>query len=102
MRMSHLTSISKDVRARVYERDSIDGAPNCIFCGSPYMIEVMHYIPRSQGGKGIEENLACGCWRCHQELDNGKDPQAKRERFKEYLMSKYPNWNEDDLKVWKE
>ena len=96
-----MTSIPPKVRARVLERDSYDGAPCCIFCGSPYRIEVMHYIPRSQGGRGVEENLACGCSKCHQELDNGADSQGKREYFKSYLESQYPDWEEGKLRATK-
>ena len=101
MSMRSLTSIPPKVRARVMERDSIDGTPICIFCGRTYGLQIMHLIPRSQGGKGIEENLAVGCVFCHQELDNGKNPEGKREYFRAYLQATYPDWDEEKLKVRK-
>jgi len=97
------TGISAKVRRIVLERDGEKyGAPCCIFCGSPHGLQIMHYIPRSQGGRGIPENLACGCVKCHGELDNGKDPEKKRQYFREYLKEQYPGWNESELKVRKE
>ena len=57
----------------------------------------MHYIARSQGGLGIEQNVGCGCIECHNDYDNGKKVIEYKEVFKEYLKGKYKNWNEKDL-----
>jgi 5-methylcytosine-specific restriction endonuclease McrA len=94
-------SISPKVRKEVYERDSWDGATCCIFCGSPYRIEVAHFIPRSLGGLGIVENLAAGCIDCHKLLDYGFPEQRKEKRtlFRNYLIYRYgESWNEELLK----
>ena len=90
------TDISQKVRRRVYERDSFDGRVCCIYCGSPYNIELAHYIGRAQMGKGIEENLASLCHNCHQTMDNGQGSHI-RDFVREYLSRKYKNWSERDL-----
>lgn len=88
------TEISPKVRARVYQRDSWDDTPCCIFCGRPWP-EVHHYVERSRGGLGIEENLVCLCTQCHTNLHGG-DEDIKR-YARAYLQDKYPNWNEKAL-----
>lgn len=82
----------------------------CIFCKMNYHNEdltefekagfqIMHYIPRSQGGLGIPQNGAVGCIGHHIMLDNGNQGRADemKELFRNYLKSRYPNWNEKDL-----
>lgn len=63
------------------------------------LMSIMHYIPRSKGGLGIEQNGALGCQYHHSMLDNGH--QGRRvemlEMFKGYLQSHYDNWNEEEL-----
>lgn len=93
--MKEQTKIDENVRRVVYERDSWDGAPCCIYCGRPYP-EVHHYVERSRGGLGIEENLVCLCKRCHTEYHNTGSPDIK-EFIREYLMNHYEDWNEDEL-----
>ena len=85
------------VKEAVYERDG--GA--CVWCakrGDP----VAHYIPRSQGGLGVEENILTLCWSCHLRFDQSTEREKMREFFKRYLKSKYPNWNEKKLIYKKE
>lgn len=88
---------------KIWNRDR-----GCIFCTmeykrpvgvKSYMLEVkdiMHYIPKSAGGLGIEENGAVGCRYHHHMMDNGN--QGAREEmlqmFADYLRGKYPNWDE--------
>lgn len=96
--MKEFTGISKSAREEVLERDSIDGHPCCIYCGSPRHLEIAHYIPRSRGGMGIPENLAVLCTKCHKELDNGSDITLTRdikEVFRDWLEYNYPGWNEE-------
>lgn len=100
-------------REVIYERDQ----HHCIFCAAGYrmdeidpygttIMEVMHYIPRSQGGLGSRRNSAIGCKSHHMMLDNGsKGYRAEmQDIFREYLQSNYSNWNEEDLvyNKWKE
>ena len=89
------TGISKSVRQKVYERDSWDGAACCVYCGRPYP-EIHHYIERSRGGLGIEENLVCLCTVCHKQLHDTGDKRIKR-FIKEYLQEHYEGWAEESL-----
>lgn len=89
------TEIPKRVREKVYERDSYDGAPCCIICGSPYNIEVHHLVERSRGGMGVEENLVCLCSRCHRKLHDTEDGEIKG-FIREYLSNHYDGWDESN------
>lgn len=90
-------------RVRINERDG-----GCIFCRMRYHMEgadsyntsiheIMHYIPRSQGGLGIGRNAAVGCKYHHVMLDESTHREEMRELFKKYLQSMYRDWNEKDL-----
>lgn len=71
----------------------------CVVCGQPG-IPNSHYIKRSQGGLGIEQNVVCMCVECHNAYDNGKDEKkAKmmRDKVKKYLKRQYKGWKEKDL-----
>jgi hypothetical protein len=56
-------------------------------------------------GLGIEENGVCGCRYHHSLLDNGNKGlrQEMLSIMEEYLKSKYPDWDKDDLvyKKWR-
>lgn len=93
---SKATEISNKVRQRVKERDG-----GCIFCQMgmwvpypQYRFEIMHYINRSQGGLGIEENLAVGCSFHHGQMDNGTGVVEMKGRLAEYLRGLYPGWDD--------
>jgi len=96
-RRSKACEFPKEVRKRIKERDK-----SCIFCqrmgysGFP-ATQIMHYVARSQGGKGIEQNGAWGCALHHKQLDNGMESTIMKEYFKEYLEDMYPDWNVKDL-----
>ena len=93
-------------REAIVQRDNAQ----CIFCAIEYHMEgatwldlevksIMHYIPRKQGGLGIEQNGAVGCHWHHHMLDNGSS--GRREEmlsiFRNYLQSNYKNWDEKQL-----
>jgi 5-methylcytosine-specific restriction endonuclease McrA len=84
---SKACDISQAVKERVWERDS----HRCIFCGSPQAMPNAHFIPRSKGGLGIEQNIVTACIYCHQLMDQGTFSQRheKQKRAKEYLDNKY-------------
>ena len=89
------TNISAETKKRVYERDK-----GCIFCGSPLGLPEAHFIPRSKGGSGGEKNIITACrYTCHKKLDSGTKDERNAYRFiaKRHLMSKYADWNEEDL-----
>lgn len=55
--------ITLAVKEAVADRDSFDGWPNCLLCGTPAPVNnrlafsSAHYISSSQGGLGVEENI---------------------------------------------
>ena len=66
---------SQEARTRIWNRDQ-----GCIFCQMNYHmapeeftatkdLQIMHFIPRSQGGLGVPENGAVGCIYHHMLLD---------------------------------
>nr|DAR05108.1 MAG TPA: 5-methylcytosine-specific restriction enzyme A [Caudoviricetes sp.] len=87
--------ISPSVKRKVWARDK----ERCIFCQSPYAAPEAHYIRRSQGGLGIEQNIFTACRRCHRRFDEGtKEQREQMKRWaKSYLQSKYAGWKEEGL-----
>ena len=95
----------RNTKKRIRERDE-----RCIFCEMGYFNEcksdlllfttdIMHFIPKSQMGLGIEENGALGCRYHHDLLDNGNKGLRKDmlNRSEEYLKRIYPGWEKDKL-----
>lgn len=90
-------SIPPDVKEAVWERDN----HCCIICGSPFAFPDSHYIRRSHGGLGIEQNIVTMCRKCHRVYDQGE--RTEMELFvADYLKSKYPDWAEKKLIYRKE
>ena len=89
------TAIQKQVKEIVWYRDR----RRCIFCKKlvPIFNANAHYIPRSAGGKGIEENMFTACDFCHNEQDNGLNTKQYDLEAERYLKSKYPKWNKSKL-----
>lgn len=88
--------ISSKVRKIVEVRDN----KTCVICGQPG-IGNSHYIRRSKGGLGIEQNVVCMCIECHNAYDNGKDEEIVvfiRNKTREYLKRQYgESWKEENL-----
>lgn len=85
------TDISKSVREKVLQRDSIDGCPCCVSCGRPFLnggAHLHHVKKRSQCGAGVEDNLVTLCFACHSAIHNGD--KEIQEYCEAYLKSKYP------------
>lgn len=89
----------KETCELIAERDGNE----CLFCKMQYHMDkcrsemllgipdIMHYINKSQGGLGIEENGVLGCRYHHGLLDNGNlglRPEML-EIMKEHLMQQY-------------
>ena len=62
---------------------------------------VRHFIPRSAGGLGIEENGLTLCFDCHYAFDHTPQRAELRQHLKAYLQECYPDWNEDALRYKK-
>ena len=109
-----LLQFDKETIRKIQIRDDY----TCLFCKLGYHMEkynpnsldfiihdIMHYVPKSKMGLGIEENGVEGCRFHHSLLDNGNKGLRKEMLglMKEHLQSLYTNWNERDLKYskWK-
>lgn len=88
-RQTRAVDIAPAVKRRVWERDG----HGCILCGSPFAAPDAHYIPRSRGGLGIEENVVTLCAVCHGRYDNGEGRKAMEAEIRRYLRGKYPGWD---------
>ena len=90
--------IPRAVKERVWKRDR----GKCIVCGSRYAWPNSHFIRRSQGGLGIEENIVTMCLDCHREYDQGANRRVIEARTEQYLKSLYPDWDREKLvyKKW--
>lgn len=90
---SKACNITPKVKAAVWERDH----HRCILCGNAAAMPNAHYIPRSQGGLGVEENIATLCCNCHRQYDQTTQRKALGEEIRDYLKSKYKDWDESKL-----
>ncbi len=89
------TDIPAKVKAAVWERDN----QCCILCGKRGNPEA-HYIPRSQGGLGIEENIVTLCRDCHFRYDATTERGTLKVFIKDYLNMHYPNFT-DEQRIYK-
>lgn len=89
-------SISQEVKKRVWDRDQHE----CVLCHRwvPLRCACAHFVPRSQGGLGVEENIITLCDDCHREMDNGKRSKHLKAQARAYLEQEYGFFNEGDLK----
>lgn len=112
IRMSRHTKqlqFNRRTKEAVTERDR-----ECLFCKMHYHMDckspmlyqikdIMHYIPKSSSGLGIEENGVLGCRYHHGLLDNGS--RGLREEMlkimENHLKACYPEWDRDKLKYQK-
>lgn len=96
-RRTKAVDIPQEVKHKVLARDG----EACVWCGKrgdPWC----HFIPRSHGGLGIEENTLTLCYECHMRYDQTANREKMKEFFKDYLKSKYPDWDEEKLIYKKE
>lgn len=97
-RRAKACDIPKKVKEIVWERDN----HQCIICGNHRAMPNSHFIRRSQGGLGIEENIVTMCMMCHSMYDQYIDRERMESYTEQYLRSKYPNWDKEKLiyKKW--
>ena len=91
MSRKQYTDIPPKVKAEVLARDKW-----CVFCGKQGSPNA-HYLPRSKGGLGIEQNILTLCWECHNRYDHTTERQKMMEFFRNYLKDIYPDWDEEEL-----
>lgn len=92
-KMTRACQISTKVKQKVRERDN----DVCVLCGSPYGEPNAHYIARSHGGLGVEENTLTLCYKCHTAYDNSANRRCIKEILKNHLRKHYPDWDEERL-----
>lgn len=88
--------ISQKIKEIVWNRDS----QKCICCGRwvPKTCANAHFIKRSQGGLGIEENIVTLCSECHYQEDFGLNTKLYEEYIENYLKGIYgQDWNKEKL-----
>lgn len=95
----------KATSEKIFARDHGE----CIFCQMGYHMEgwtpqaggydIMHFIPKSHQGMGIEQNGVLGCRYHHHMMDNGNKGLRKEmlKLLESYLRSIYPDWNRNML-----
>lgn len=108
MRRTDALSIPYSVKQAVADRDCVEGWPCCILCGkpapsrAPLSFSCAHFIARSQGGLGIEENILTLCPTCHREYDQTDQRKVLRPILAKHLRENYKSWSEDQLTYKKE
>lgn len=91
---SKACDITKGVKKKVWERDG----QRCIVCWSRNAMPNAHFIPRSKGGLGVEQNIVTLCQDCHRAYDQTPQRPIHQAFIRNYLKEKYgPTWNEEDL-----
>lgn len=93
---SKACEISQKVKEIVWNRDE----QKCIYCGRyvPQTCANAHYIKRSQGGLGIEQNIVTLCPECHYQEDHGLNTKLYEEYIENYLKGIYgANWDKSKL-----
>ena len=96
-RETRSTAISPATKKKVWKRDFC----RCVLCGSINAGPHCHYIRRSQGGLGIEENIWTGCQSCHDAFDSESTDGPLHARMRDYFKTLYPQWDESKLKYKK-
>lgn len=86
---TRITDISPRVKKAVWERDH----RRCVVCGNTQAMPNAHvFVSRAHGGKGIEENIATLCQKCHHAFDNGRNKEYElvSSVLYQYMTKKYP------------
>ena len=96
-RETRFTAISPATKKTVLKRDF----GRCVLCGSINAGPHCHFVRRSQGGLGTEENVWTGCQRCHEAFDSEATDGPLHARMRDYFKTLYPQWDESKLKYKK-
>lgn len=96
----------KETAEKIVQRDYGE----CLFCRIAYHMEsttklgyaiqdIMHFIPKSHGGLGVEQNGVLGCRYHHDLLDNGNKGLRTEmlQIMEEHLKSCYTGWSREGL-----
>ena len=96
---------SPQVRQIIRNRDG-----DCFFCRQWYHMEwslpgdlipkdIMHIVPRSHMGLGVEESGVLGCRYHHNLMDNGNKGlhEEMQSMLEEYMQQLYPGWSRESV-----
>lgn len=92
-RETRATAIPTEVKRAVFARDR----RRCVLCGSFAGGPHCHFVRRSQGGKGVEQNIWTGCEACHRAFDSEGTDGPLHDEVRNYLRMEYPHWDENEL-----
>ena len=89
------TQISPSVKWAVWYRDNGE----CVLCGKPVDVyhANAHIVRRSQGGKGVEQNIFTACDECHRKHDEGRDAKNMQAEVIKYIRGLYPDWSKEKV-----
>lgn len=101
----HLEFTAK-ARKAIHKRDN----ETCVFCAAGYeppedpaycrtALQIMHIVPRSQLGMGVEQNGVLGCVWHHQMMDNGnrENREEMLTMLEERMRRIYPGWTRETV-----
>lgn len=91
-KMTKAMAIPQRVKDGVTRRDG----GLCVICHAPGL-PTAHIVRRSQGGRGIEQNIVTLCPHCHREFDEGRNRDAYEVRIIAYIKGFYPDWSREDM-----
>lgn len=106
MKLTRKLEFTAKARKSIHKRDN----ETCVFCAAGFEmpkdfaycltgLQIMHIVPRSQMGMGVEENGALGCVWHHQMLDNGN--KGLRQEMLGFLENRmkayYPGWTREGV-----
>lgn len=99
-----LLRFDKETARKIMDRDQ-----GCYFCQIGYHMDpensqfqikdIMHVVPKSSLGLGIEQNGVEGCRYHHSLMDNGNEGLRSEmlSMLKSYLSDIYPGWDENKM-----
>lgn len=106
---TRLLRFSQKTAVKIVERDKC-----CFFCKMGYHIpqgypletqvmDIMHVVPRSHLGLGVEQNGVLGCRYHHTLLDNGNKGlhEEMEGMLHDYMKELYPGWTPETVRYRK-
>lgn len=95
---SKATNIPLSVRKAVYERSG-GVCETCNKWCDDMGFSNSHFIPRSKGGLGIEQNILHQCQECHYVMDfgTGQERSKMHTLARNVLVSHYGEFEDEDL-----
>ena len=108
MKLKTKREYDQKTRRAIHKRDEC-----CLFCRIGYYLpespdypgelQIMHIVPRSQNGMGVEQNGVLGCVWHHIMLDNGNKGRRSemQQILQDYMKELYPGWTRERVTIHK-